>query len=300
MEIHEAALIIPEMTEEEFQSLKASIQEYGQRETIKVYQGKILDGRHRARACEELGIEPKFEEINPDSPMQYVLDLNVERRQLTVGQKAMIALGAEAVFAEEAKAAQRERGKLTKKDKSGKIIEPAPEGAVSRIGRSRDRAAKAMNIHGDSVQKAKALAKGAPDLAEEVRQGKKDLTPAYREMKIREASARPHYAYTEVRGSDRDVWLDDAVQPPELPAKYSNTENPTLLDVFVRIVAKSRIHAKEATKQALKYKNIEAKKNDRDAIAEDLRSISRHFSEAADLVQNPIVIPDNISGLIEE
>ncbi len=50
---HEAAGLIPAMSDDEFQSLKADIQAHGQRERIVVHENKILDGRHRHRACME-------------------------------------------------------------------------------------------------------------------------------------------------------------------------------------------------------------------------------------------------------
>src|SRR5437899_2367990 len=122
MEIHEAALIIPEMNQEEFQSLKASIKQNGLRESIKTLNGKILDGRHRERACRELGIEPRYEDVETDSPMRYVLDLNVERRQLTVGQKAFIALAAEAEFTKENAQRLSDLAKEQPRDESGIFI----------------------------------------------------------------------------------------------------------------------------------------------------------------------------------
>ena len=59
LRIHEAAGLIPAMSDEEYESLKADIAAHGQREPLVVHEGRVLDGRHRYRACLELGLEPK-------------------------------------------------------------------------------------------------------------------------------------------------------------------------------------------------------------------------------------------------
>lgn len=96
-EPHPAALVIPKPSELEYQDLKTSIAERGQRESIVIYSGMVLDGLSRLRACEELGIKPQTRQYNveTDGPDidAFVIDANVNRRQLTVAQRAAIALG---------------------------------------------------------------------------------------------------------------------------------------------------------------------------------------------------------------
>ena len=92
-EPHELALVFPPMTEPEFAALKADIREHGQHEPITLYEGKILDGIHRYRACLELGREPRIVrfEGNPRAAAQLVLGLNFHRRHLTTSQRALVA-----------------------------------------------------------------------------------------------------------------------------------------------------------------------------------------------------------------
>src|SRR4030095_9055814 len=52
---HELALVFPPMTESELAAFKEDTREHGQHEPITLYEGKILDGLHRYRACQELG-----------------------------------------------------------------------------------------------------------------------------------------------------------------------------------------------------------------------------------------------------
>ena len=54
---HRLASMHPMMGDCEFQSFKEDIKLNGQQEPIKLYKGKIIDGRHRKRAINELAIE---------------------------------------------------------------------------------------------------------------------------------------------------------------------------------------------------------------------------------------------------
>jgi hypothetical protein len=95
--IHALALVFPEMSPEKFKDLKADIQANGLREKIVVYQEMILDGRHRAEALEQLGIdldERNCEEFDPvveGNALEYVVSRNFVRCHLTVGQRAAVA-----------------------------------------------------------------------------------------------------------------------------------------------------------------------------------------------------------------
>ena len=37
--------------------------------SVMMYEGKVLDGRNRVRACEEIGIQPDLEYFNGDDPV---------------------------------------------------------------------------------------------------------------------------------------------------------------------------------------------------------------------------------------
>ena len=63
MESHPVASLFPLMGDEEFAALKADIAANGQREPVWLHDGKLIDGRNRYRACTELGLEPKTEEV---------------------------------------------------------------------------------------------------------------------------------------------------------------------------------------------------------------------------------------------
>jgi hypothetical protein len=108
---HECCSIFPLMEDEDLNRLAEDIREHGQRDPIKLYQGKIIDGRNRYRACEICGIMPQTKEcgdaeIGP-SPLAYIVSANLHRCHLSESQRAMIGAELEQEFAKEAKQRQR-------------------------------------------------------------------------------------------------------------------------------------------------------------------------------------------------
>ena len=101
--VHPAAELFPLMKGPEFGRLVEDIEEHGLREPVVVYQGLVLDGRNRLRACEIAKLEPRFVEWDGvGSPLAFVLSRNFHRRHLNEGQRAVIAARAKGMFEEEA------------------------------------------------------------------------------------------------------------------------------------------------------------------------------------------------------
>lgn len=91
--------LLPELSEEEYEALKADIAAKGIQVPIEVdEEGNVLDGYHRLRAARELGIPeeaiPKVVRagLTEQEKREHVLRLNLLRRQLTREQKRAIAL----------------------------------------------------------------------------------------------------------------------------------------------------------------------------------------------------------------
>jgi len=91
--LHPAAELFPVMDEAAFAALVADIAAHGQREPILILDGQVIDGRHRLRACEQLGLEPLVRQVSADDgdPFGLVVSLNLHRRHLSEGQRAIIA-----------------------------------------------------------------------------------------------------------------------------------------------------------------------------------------------------------------
>ena len=92
--ISELSLLFPEMSQQEFPRLVASIRQEGLRDPITVWRGEVIDGRHRLSACAEARVQPRFEYLDDAAdPVQYVLYRNVTRRHLDHSQLAVVAYG---------------------------------------------------------------------------------------------------------------------------------------------------------------------------------------------------------------
>jgi phage N-6-adenine-methyltransferase len=188
LDIHDAANLFPLMFAEEYESLKADVLANGLIEPIWTYEGKIIDGRNRYRACLELGVEPKFREWHGEGSLtSFVISLNLKRRHLTSGQRAMIAAGVAALFEVEAKERQRAAGGDRKSEdyqKSVPEIFPEPiceEGSKAKTpdsGESRNAAAAVMSTNPRYVSDAKVITSRSPEVASMVSNGSLSLPQA--------------------------------------------------------------------------------------------------------------------------
>lgn len=171
--VHPAAKIFPMMDAAAFAELKADIKAHGQRDWCELYNGKLIDGRNRYKACEELGIEPLVAEIDESDafdPIAYVVSKNLHRRHLDTSQRAMIAGRIRGVHEEAAKGRMSKGGgdKKSSRKKSGPANLPEPISGKD----SRDAAAEVVNVSGKSVDHATTVLKqGSPELVEAVDRG---------------------------------------------------------------------------------------------------------------------------------
>lgn len=81
------------MTEGEFSALVEDIRENGQREPVLLFEGLVVDGRHRWSACAALGTEPQCTEWEGDeeSLIRHIISTNLHRRHLSPTDRALLA-----------------------------------------------------------------------------------------------------------------------------------------------------------------------------------------------------------------
>jgi hypothetical protein len=194
--IHPLANLFPEMTPAEFAGLKADVEAHGQRDPVWLYRGEIIDGKHRYRVCRELGRPVLVRDYTPaegESPVRFVVSLNLHRRHLDSSQRAAVAVDMMPLLEAEAKERQRrggsEGGKRSAESRQGKgkpkvgQTVDTPSTSNPPAGRATEQAAQLLGTNRQYIHDAKNLKDHAPTLFEQVRSGRKTVAEAKREHK---------------------------------------------------------------------------------------------------------------------
>lgn len=192
IETHPLAALIPEMAPDQYAELRENIATQGLIHAIVLHEEMVLDGRHRLRACEETGTEPRFEEFNGPSPVEFVLSMNVKRRHLTPSQRAAVAV--EFLPAIEAEARERQLRGLRQGASPAPAESPFP--STDRNGGPRDPGHEAredagalVGVSGASVDRAKRVKREDPEMFEEVKAGTLPVRTADTMLRERNGSA---------------------------------------------------------------------------------------------------------------
>lgn len=186
MKVHPVAALFPLLEGAEFEQLKASIAAEGLLQPIEVQDGVIIDGRNRLRACEALGVEPRFEEYTGTAPVQHIIARNVARRHMSPTQLAATAALCAEPYQEEARvrieATQAKPGEKVGSKATPNLGEPlAP--AITRKGETADLLAADFGVSRGSVEKAIAVKKNRPDLMPAMLADARSVSNCYNEMR---------------------------------------------------------------------------------------------------------------------
>lgn len=166
LQAHPAAEILPPMESAALTTLTLDIKEQGLLEPIAMFEGQILDGRNRYQACVDAGVKPVFEEVdlNGASPLEYVMSRNLQRRHLTTGQKAALALRLLPYFKESALLRRRYL-------KGQESLPPELSPEAAKKGDSAKQVAAIVGLGHSTVEKAIQLQKRNPDVIEKMWSG---------------------------------------------------------------------------------------------------------------------------------
>ena len=90
---HDLSSAFDTASKEDYQGIKDSIAKngYDEHQPVILFEDRILDGYHRAKACDELGIEAPVRQFpgTDEEALDYVFKMNLDRRHLTQRSKAM-------------------------------------------------------------------------------------------------------------------------------------------------------------------------------------------------------------------
>lgn len=153
LDVHPLAELFPDLSAGEFSEMVQSIKDDGLDEPIVVSDGKILDGRHRYKACLKAGVNPTTVAYDgpktPEAIAKFVWRANGVRRHLTASQRSMIA------------------AKMANAPKGQPYSNASKEAFVSQ-----DQAAEVTGVSRAGVQRAtKVLNEAAPEVVEAVSDG---------------------------------------------------------------------------------------------------------------------------------
>ncbi|MFM0732346.1 ParB N-terminal domain-containing protein [Paraburkholderia sediminicola] len=167
LELHPLCTLFPRLEGLEFEALKADINANGQLQPIVIYDGMILDGGNRYRACVELGIEPIISEMDLGDYdlLSYVLSVNLLRRHLTPGQHAAIVSAATNWLEAQAHGGDRK----------------SYQAATLPLDTVADRAARS-GVSDRTQRMADKVAKADPELAKRVAHGEISLPKAVKQV----------------------------------------------------------------------------------------------------------------------
>ena len=154
-EFHPIANIFPLMTPEEMSELTVDIKTNGLKQSIVLYEDKILDGRNRYQACVSASVDPKFTQYKGNTPYSDAMSLNIQRRHLTAGQKACLAIELLPSIISE----RKRKNVSVSKFETGMDI------------RSEQKAAKLVGTNQQSMNAVKQIKKERPEIYEKIKNG---------------------------------------------------------------------------------------------------------------------------------
>jgi ParB-like chromosome segregation protein Spo0J len=156
---HELSAAFPQMAADDFQSLKDSIENIGVQNPIALFDGKVIDGWHRYRAANDLGIDCPSVDIGDVDPRDFVLAQNKARRHIT---QAQLGMATTAVYQWNPKAGR-----------------PTKESSTEYPIKTNSELAAIAGVSKKTITQAKAVqSNAAPEVQEAVKRGEIGLPKA--------------------------------------------------------------------------------------------------------------------------
>jgi len=202
--------IFPEAKPDDYARLIDDIRQNGfdTKQPVTIYQGEVLDGWNRQRACDELGINPSYTTFSgtDTDAIAFVMRTN-KRRNLNSGQWACIAAEADdllAVIREKVEEERRRKIAEAMENNTNRTAQSVPDRTAQKIAPSETKteketatkAAELFNTNRTYVNQAVKMKTAAPEVFEKVKAGK---------MTMQDATKA-------VRAIPTDPWQDDETE----------------------------------------------------------------------------------------
>jgi hypothetical protein len=203
LKVFPPADLFPLLADDELRDLAADIKENGLRDPVVTATIKgeemLVDGRNRLAACKIAGVEPQSRALNGEDPTAYVISVNINRRHMTKGQRAMAMA---MIHPEPEKGGRGKKGKVNLEfssmllSQARTVFAQTPDAAKQVLAGNiplADAYSRALELkqQGENVgAKLELLRVSAPDLAELVETEKMSSEKAFEEERQRAAEAR--------------------------------------------------------------------------------------------------------------
>jgi phage N-6-adenine-methyltransferase len=246
MSIHGIANLWPTMAADEWSEFLVDIKTNGLLDPILTWNGKIVDGKHRYRACLETKTQPRFDAL-PDDWDEWKVAVHCQskhrRRNLSATQKACVAAEVIEKYGEKANARRSDAVAASNQRRAGKEPITAP-------GREMDKstaaaaAARDMGSSERSVERAKFVRDNAPEVYELAKQDKIPIKVAERIAKEPDKDKRAAM----IGQLDTGARTDDAGDSWGTPTEWLDLARQTMggidLDPATNVEAQQNVKAK--------------------------------------------------------
>jgi len=210
-ELHPACSTLPKMAADEYAALCTSIRAgFDPLHPVLLFDGMILDGRHRYQACVDEDVKPVFTEWTGDDPFDFVLREHLARRSWkSQEQKALV----EGALVEQSAAWQAERGRIRTEANAARaekakghefrgnqhaepepeVVEPHREAPLpepeppkrdhsDKSTKASTAKARTIGVTRAAVERAATIKRHSPELATKVAQGEVAAGWAYKQV----------------------------------------------------------------------------------------------------------------------
>ena len=222
--------ILPEMSADEYQILKNDIEKngYDKNYPIWLYDGEILDGINRQKACDELNIIPIYcEFIGTElEALEFVMRSN-KRRNLTSMQWACIAAESTEIYEK-----LKEEAKERQLKGVANLGESVPKGGKRKDNRATEKIAKLFNTNRKYIEAAKKFKEEKPEVFQRLKSGEElKVIKTEEKIELRKALAEEaksltinidlrHGDFKEVLADIPDGSVDCIITDPPYPYEY--------------------------------------------------------------------------------
>ena len=175
--------LLPPLTSEEYKQLEKNIVENGfdRNFPIMEWQGFIVDGHNRYDICKKHNIEPIIGTLaykTKEEVMEWMLDIQLGRRNLTPIQKIAITEKYRPIYEKQAK-----ENSLSNLKQNTDVVKLPTRTEKDNMGRTSEKLASIANVSEKTYRMgAKILNSGNEKLKQEVLSGEKSINAGYKEL----------------------------------------------------------------------------------------------------------------------